>query len=322
MKSDELILRNVDDYLIIGCNPDRLVQIGLVIRNRFNVNEKKTVMYLSNNEDDLTKSQNQILIATSNQLAYMEFKREMKQEIEDSAAAATVDSDLSPIPRSISFLSNCSHVHFAWCGFNFDTRTLDVYLNYEKYFEAGSFRSRINNLNVDSRCNSLLAFNLKFLRLYGLNLTSLMMDGVRVNNLQAIIRKFVDFFALSALRFFAMSDMNLMPDLISQNVTQQLRIILNLCHFSTRRLSVKLKQDLSDYFYSVFSLFKFLCLKTYSILIVHFRRKRQFHLLRVITASLRKLHFIRCIKFNSTEYYIELVALIYQQLDKFYQCRL
>ena len=91
---------------------------------------------------------------------------------------------------------------FAWCGFGFDVRTLDIYFNYDKYFDSSSSLNNRFNATNDYR-NAFLTFNAKFLRLFCMNLSPLVID-TRVNSVPAILRNIVDLFAISSVRFMIM----------------------------------------------------------------------------------------------------------------------
>jgi hypothetical protein len=313
-RSNETILRIVDDYLVICCDNDRLNKIYDLLKNEFNLNDKKTVKNLwekpiSCQKISKNKLNDSVLCLTVNQ----------NERSTDSDIMEICDDQLL---NPISFLSNCSNGYFSWCGLNFDQHTLDVYFNYDKYFDTESLTNRLNFTN-DYHNMPYLLFNLKFLRLFSMSLTTLVLDNNKVNNLQSILRNFCDFYALSAIRFVLMYDSNIMPMQFKQNVQLQLKLILNLCYLSNNRISNQLKKELLNYFYSTFALFKFICLRIYSILINKFNLNKHFHLSNVINSCLKRLNFNqRCIKFNNQEYFYELNEIIEQQLQKFYKCKI
>jgi hypothetical protein len=315
-KSDEVIMRIVDDYLVICPNQDRLVKINDLLKNQFNLNDKKTVKHL------WTKS---ATVAAKGVLKnepdlIMDFKEDTEPNLDTTIDLISPSNSTSkPL---IDFLSNYSGKMFPWCGINVDLATLDVYLNYDKYFEeTANIKNRLNAIN-DYKNMAFLTFNLKFLRLYSLNLSGLVLDNRHVNNLQAILRNFVDFFALSCIRFFLMYDARAIPSQVSRNAHFQLKIIVNLCYYSNNKISVSLRNELLIYFYSTFAMFKFLCLRTYSCLIKHFKLTKHARLLKLIDVNLKKLNFSRCVKFNADVYFAQLATLIDQQIEKFLKCKI
>lgn len=104
-----------------------------------------------------------------------------------------LDVDLSDV------LANNSSEFFPWCGYDFDVRKLDIYFNYDKYFDSqDSLNKRFNSSN--NYRNAIVTYNLRFLRLFTLNLTPLVLD-TRINSVPAVLGNFLDMFALSAVRF-------------------------------------------------------------------------------------------------------------------------
>ncbi len=314
-RSDEVIMRIVDDYLVICPNQEHLLKINDLLKSAFNLNDKKTVKYIWTKSDASTRVIAEPVVDLSKSDLHVDSNLDITIDLISPSNSAT-----SPA-SCIDFLSNYSAKLFPWCGINIDLTTLDVYLNYDKYFESENLKNRLNSSN-DYKHMAFLSFNLKFTRLFSLNLGSLVLDNRRINNLQAILRNFVDFFALSCIRFILMYDSGIIPSQIIQNAHFQLKIILNLCHYSNNRISAHLRSELLIYFYSIYSLFQFLCLRTYALVIGKFKLKRHAHLLKIINVSLKKLNFLRCIKFNADVYFSQLVSLIDQQIEKFYKCKI
>lgn len=278
-KFNVVILRIVDDYLVISCEAENLFKIKDLLKQKLNLNESKTVLYLWK-------------------------KPEVRNSIDFRSN------------NEINFLSNFSNNYFSWCGFNIDTNSLDIYFNYEKYFNTESINSRLNS-NLDYKY-AFIMFNMKFLRLFASNVSVLVLD-YELNSFQAIMRNFVDFFALSAIRFCLLT--KLMPVQFWQNFKLQIKLVLNLCYWLNNRIDARLKQFMLKYFYSSFSLFKFLCLRTYLLILLQFNSPRLAHLIRLINVNLKKLNFIRCIKFDCEIYFLQLIELIQQQFIKFSNCK-
>ncbi|CAF0825356.1 unnamed protein product [Brachionus calyciflorus] len=286
-KSNEIIMRIVDDYLVIGSNVERMIIIKDLLKRELNLNENKTVLYTY---------QKPCLFGGSNSIINV-------SEISSS--------------NEYNFLSNFSGVYFSWCGFNFDVNNLDVYFNYEKYFDdSNSLSSRLNS-NIDYKY-AFIMFNLKFLRLFSSN-ASIMVIDADTNSLQGIIRNFVDFFSLSSIRFCVLS--KLMPSQMITNTKLQIKLILNLCYWLNNKISTKLKVSIEKYFYSSFSLFKFLCLRCYVLIFTRFNIKKFNGLIKLLNVHLKKLNFIRCIKSDGEIYLFQLSQLIQQQIVKFYSCK-
>ncbi len=137
----------------------------------------------------------------------------------------------------------------------------------------------------------------------------------RVNHLQAILRNFVDMFALSAVRFCLY--IKVMPNQILTNINKQMKIVINQCHLCNHKIDSKLRDILLHYFYSVFDLFKYLCLKAYFILLKHFRGNNNFHFLKIVTSRLRRMNFENNIRVNKSAYLAQIDIMIDQQIIKF-----
>lgn len=100
-------------------------------------------------------------------------------------------------------LANHSSEYFAWCGYDFDVRTLDVYFNFDKYFASqDNLNNRINSTN--NYRNAFVTFNSRFLRLFSMHLRHLVLD-TRINSASAVLGNCVDMFAFSAIRFLIMT---------------------------------------------------------------------------------------------------------------------
>jgi hypothetical protein len=299
-KSNEIILRVVDDYLAISYAPHRLNRIKELLKSRLLINDDKTVYHhwtptIFNNKN--TKH---------------------LQSIENKVSSQSTDD--------ISFLKYNSNNHFTWCGLNFDTKTLDVYYNYDKYFECDLY-NRLNNHNSEFTYKyKFMTFNLKFLRLFNMNISDFMIN-TKANSLQAIIRGFVDAFALSVARFIVMYKTQL-NELIPYTHLQ-MKLILNCINLADRRISNDVRRDLTKYFYSTIILFRYLCFRTYSVFLSKLINKsRKFanfkYLLRSINKILDKYcDFYESIRSDNNRETIqcEINQLIDEQLKKFYKCQ-
>ena len=301
-RTNEIILRNVDDYLIISTEYERLIKIKDLIKMELTFNDKKTVIY------KWTPLQRNKLLSENESIYELD-----KSDMEIGITEATQDS---------YYLENHSGTFFHWCGFNIDVNSLDIYLNYDKYFDdPTSLKNRINCSN--SIQVPFIQFNLKFLRLFTVNISNLLID-LRVNSVQAILRNFVDLFALSVIRFFLLY--NTMPKQLTKNPKLQLKLMLNLCYWLNNRISFHLTQHLLQHFYTCLSLLKFLCLKTYSYLIRILKinnksaLKKHSDILKLVNKSMEKLSFQRCIKHKSEHYFAQINKLIEEQLEKFTKC--
>ena len=111
---------------------------------------------------------------------------------------------------------------------------------------------------------------------------------------------------------------------VKSNLRLQLKLILNLCHLVNNSVCDKVKQVLDKYFYSTFSLFKFLCLTAYCIIFKRFGQstKTHCHLLKLINVHLQKLDFLRCIRIRADTIYAQLVRLVDEQSVKFFKCKI
>lgn len=283
--ANELVIRIVDDYLVICSDAERLFKIKEILKTRLFLNENKT----------------HIILWAPTQTPRI--------QVDD-------DDDF------VDLLKTSPTKLFPWCGFDIDVTTLDIYFNYEKYFVCQtSLYNRLNKTN-DYR-NPFITFNCKFLRLFSGNLVDLVIDA-RLNSLSAILRNAVDIFALSVIRFMIMWKQ--MPEQLRNNVKLQKKLIINLCYFFNNKIKNKnIDNMLGKYFYSNFSLLKFFCFRTYCLLFVHFSRSFPQHnrLLNLLNANLKKFNFERCIKVkNSVIFSNQLIQLIEQQTNKFYNCKL
>ena len=99
---------------------------------------------------------------------------------------------------------------------------------------------------------------------------------------------------------------------------------MNLCYAVNNMLSVKVKLILNKYFYSTFSLLKFLSLSSFSKLFGHFEKvsKRHVALLRLINVNLKKLDFLRCIRVYPEIVLEQIEMLIERQTAKFHNCKI
>ncbi|RNA36384.1 telomerase reverse transcriptase [Brachionus plicatilis] len=193
-RSNEIVMRIVDDYIVIASDVDRMLKIKELLKKELSLNEAKTVIY------NFKKSAN-------------------------NANLCLVQSDGTNEANSqnYNFLSNFSGNYFSWCGFNLDVNNLDVFFNYEKYFEnSTSLTSRLNS-NIDYKF-AYVMFNSKFLRLFSANVSVMVIDP-ETNSLQGILRNFADFFALSAIRFCVLY--KFMPSqLINNNIFSLLKMVI------------------------------------------------------------------------------------------------
>lgn len=293
--SKDLIIRMVDDYLMISDDNKRLEEIHEHLSARIKVNKEKTV-----------KIQWQKPIQTPNTIEYPE------------------PNDLEMIEQvdELNLLSNYNQKYITWNGLNFDVYTLDIYLNYDKYFGT-DLSTRISKFNKTK--HSFYSFNLKLMRLFDLTVSNLILS-LNVNRLQAIIRNIVDILALSCIRYQLIY--HTMPKSIQTNVTLQLKLINNLCFYLNNKLNKqKLIQELDEYFYNKLYLIKFLCYKTYSIIFKHFNQNKYSRLIFKLNKLLVKLFdggddFKQVIKCYSNIIELELNELIEQQIRKFEKCQL
>lgn len=286
--SDEIVMRIVDDYIVISSNVDKMLKIKEALKKYLNLNEAKTVLHI--------------------------YKR---SEINIDQPLGTNISITENDLQDYNFLSNFSANYFSWCGFNFDVNNLDVYLNYEKYFEnSNSLTSRLNS-NIDYKFGFIM-FNSKFLRLFSSSVSIMVIDS-ETNSLQGILRNFADFFALSAIRFCVLH--KFMPSQLKNNTKLQIRIILNVCYWLNNKIYSRLKKNIQVYFYSSFSLIKFFCLRIFVLIFLKFKFNKFNNLIKLINIHLKKLNFIRCIKLNADVYFLQLCQLIDQQIFKFFSSK-
>ena len=305
-KSNEIVLRNVDDYLVISSDYERLINIKDIIKSELKLNEKKTVVY------KWTSAPRKISIQHNDEILE-------DSDLEIVEILPQIDSGLS-----FSFLENHSKIFFSWCGFNIDVKTLDIYLNYDKYFDdSASLKNRLNS--SDAVQTAFIQFNLRFQRLFTVNISNILID-IKVNSVQAFLRNCVDLFALSVIRFMLLY--KIMPNQLTKNTKLQLKLILNLCYWLNNRISYGLMQRLLNYFYTCLSLLKYLCLKTYEYLIENINvngtsaSKKHAGFLKVIKKVIEKLSFKRCLKFNCDHFCIQIDKLIEEQCEKFTQCKI
>ena len=245
---------------------------------------------------------------------------------DDTAGEDRLEAHINASSTHVDLLANYSASFFSWCGFNFDVNTLDVYFNYDKYFNeaaasVSSIKTRLSYTN-DYR-QPFCMLNKKFLRLFDYNLTALAISA-RTNSMQAVLRNFVDFFALSAIRFCLL--FGTMPRELTASTRLQMRLIGNLCYHLNNVMSPSLRRELLAYFYSTLSLSRFLCLSAYVKLIGELRATRHHALRRLMQVHLRKLQFERCVRAASKQrrraYFGQLDKLVEQQCAKFYNCQL
>lgn len=297
-RSNDLILRVVDDYLVISSDYDRLEVIKTLISSELKLNEKKTVVH---------------------KWTRAETGKYLNPNLNNYLDKVNSEFDvLQPVAKA-SFIDNYTKTYFSWYGLNIDVHTFDVYYNYDKYFDTTNLKNRINTTNHFRY--PFIQFNLKFLRLFTVNISNLIIDH-RTNSVQAILRNFVDLFSLSAIRFFILY--KTMPQQLVNNPKLQVKLILNLCYWVNNRIGFGLGRQLLHYFYSIFSLLKFLCFTTYLNLIERVELngvKKHSGLFNLIKINLKKLNFSRCIKADAEFIYIQLTELIEQQSDKFKQCQ-
>jgi hypothetical protein len=270
------------------------------------LNEKKTIIY------KWTKTPRKVVT-------------ECNQENLDDSDVEIIEISLEKdSSQSFSFLENHSNNYFSWCGFNIDVKTLDIYLNYDKYFDdSASLKNRLNC--SDAVQTAFIQFNLRFQRLFTVNISNILID-IKVNSLQAFLRNCVDLFALSVIRFLVLY--KIMPNQLVKNAKLQLKLVLNLCYWLNNRISFSLVKRLLSYFYTCLSLFKYLCLKTYEYLIERIKvngtcaGKNHVGFLKIIKKVLEKLCFKRCLKVNSDYFYVQINQLIEEQCEKFTKCKI
>lgn len=203
-----------------------------------------------------------------------------------------------------------SSSYFSWCGMDFDIHTLDIYFNYDKYFDLENMKTRLNYSN-DYRF-PFATFNLKFLRLFNNSTNSLIFDN-KINSLNAIICNFIDCFALSSVRFSLLY--KLMPIQLITNVDLQLKLINNLCYFSLTKIDSNLRIELNEHFYSTLNLLKYICFNVYFVILKKMNNKIYKPLLNLINLKIRKINFSNCFKNsididkNQIDYFLKLQTL-------------
>lgn len=307
--ANELILRIVDDYLIICDSVERLFKIKSLLNKKVKLNHTKTVEILWS-KPSLTKIEQQ----------YQAYKQIETIVISDSDP----DSDeieilTSNFEQNINFLANNSEQYITWNGFNIDVHTLDIYFNFDKYFNT-DLTDRICKSYVKK--NSFYEFNLKYLRLFNNIFNMKLLITLKINRIQAVVRNLIDIFALSSIRLHLLLDIKAIPDEIMNDVSLQIKLILNLCYLGNYKIKSKLRDLVYDSFTSSYLLLKFICLNVF-IKIFRFNKTSCFKLCRVLEKLLNKLNFIKCIRlFNASDVILQLNCVIDQQLEKFKQCRL
>ena len=143
---------------------------------------------------------------------------------------------------------------------------------------------------------------------------------MHVNNLQAILRNFVDFFALSAVRFSLYT--KVMPPELLADDKLRIKIVMNLCHFCNKKIGSQLKNEVHQYFYSTFDLFKYMCLRTYSKLLGKYKVVGNFKFLKLVDNYLSHMDLERCLlRSNQKVYAKQINQMIDQQVVKFLVCK-
>lgn len=160
--ADELILRVVDDYLVISAHLERMNQISLLLRSQLRLNEKKS----ENCPWTMCSSE-----GPAESTCIMDTNSDMTVTTQ---ATVNCDANVKPVMKEMHFLHNYSNKMFSWCGFDFDMYTLDVYFNYEKYFIEGNLLNRLNH--TGDYVMAFAQFNLKFLRLFDQNSSRVVID--------------------------------------------------------------------------------------------------------------------------------------------------
>jgi hypothetical protein len=297
VKGNDLILRVVDDYLVISSESNKLAQIRDVIKTRLKFNDKKTLIF-----------EWQPLNPKKREMSNFEkMQDEMEVDLNEKLRTRT----------HIDLIDHFTNKFFAWYGYNFDVNTLDIYYNYEKYFNSADLRKRLNVAHGSKL--PFLSTNLKMLRLFKYNVLIVLIDA-KVNSIQAILRNFVDFFALSAIRFMVLLDAT--PNQLQKKAQLQFKIILNLCHWLNFKLDKNLCVFLHKLFFSTFLLIKYICLTVYSKLIKTSKSTtKRSKLLKIIASSSDKINFVACFKYNQEFYMTQLHQIIDQQLEKFLTCK-
>ena len=309
--SNEIILRIVDDYLIICDSIDRIYKIKSLLNTKLKINHAKTVEILWS-KPVIAKTEQQDLFLNQIQTII----------ISESESDDDIEMLNTNFEHNINFLSNNSDQFIHWNGLNIDVHTLDIYLNYSKYFNT-DLANRISRNFIKK--NSFYEFNLKYLRLFNNLFNISLLINLRVNRIQAVIRNLIDIFALSAIRFQLLFKINAMPNEIMNDIRLQIKIILNQCYLGNHKIKSSLRDLIYDSFTSSFLLLKFICLSVFTK-VFHFNdccNKKLSKLCAVLEKILSKLNFIKCIRLYDSSFIIfQLNVLIDQQLEKFKRCKL
>jgi hypothetical protein len=216
----------------------------------------------------------------------------------------------------IDLLSNHSEKYITWNGLDINVRSLDLYLNYEKYFNS-DMNTRISVTKTSSK-HSYLNFNLKFSRIFNTLCSNLLLT-TKINSIQAVLRNITDFFALSAIRFVLMFKHG--PQELKQYIYLQSRMVMNLSYLLNKKLSFFDKKIILDFFLCPLNLFKFISLNVYVRIFSFKSESCHLKLKNVFVRILTKQNFIDSIKSDRATVFKELNILIDRQLEKFKNCK-
>jgi hypothetical protein len=309
-ETNDLILRIVDDYLVISDSVERFNRIKSLLNTNLKLNNTKTVEILWS-KPSLTK------IEQDNQLY-----RQIETIVISDSDPDDDDIEIMNVDfgSNINFLSNNSEQYITWNGFNIDVHTLDFYYNFDKYFNT-DLTQRISKNSVKK--NGFYEFDLKFLRLFDNIFNINLLINLRVNRIQAVIRNLIDIFALSSIRFQVLLKIKAVPDEIVNDISLQIKLIFNICYLGNKKIKNKLKDLISDSFTSLYLLLKFLCLSVFIKTLKLNNNSKFKKLCGVLEKLLNKLNFIRSIRlYNPNDVILQLHFVIDQQLKKFKNCHL
>jgi len=220
----------------------------------------------------------------------------------------------SILNNEIDFVSNNAQKFITWNGLNFDIYTLDLYYNYEKYFEA-DMEGRINNKNETK--HALAALSLKLLKLFDTS-SSILLLSTRINRFQAIIRNIIDFFTLSAIRFVVTYEH--IPESVAHNLSLIIKVIFNLCVHLNKKIGFYLKSVICEHYCDSFSLFKYICLYVYVRILKYSGEKRHVKLTKILEKILTSFFFVNTMREQENAMQSQIDFVINQQLEKFQKC--
>jgi hypothetical protein len=318
MKTNELILRIVDDYLIVCDDEARMDAIKHRLGTQLPtvatvINAKICSFYFffcwTGTSLSLNDGKTIRIVWSKPRIINM-------HEIPDANASDDDDPDMDLDTIQIDLISNYTEKFITWNGLDINVYTLDIYLNYEKYFNT-DMKTRISVIKTSSK-HSYLNFNLKFLRIFNTVSSNLLLT-TKINSIQAVLRNIIDFFALSAIRFVIMFKYS--PQEVKENIGLQIRLVLNLSYLLNKKLNFFDKKIFQDLFLCTLSLFKFISLNVY-IRIFSFKSKCCHHNLKLVFMKiLDKQNFVNSIRFNKKHVCNQLITSIDKQLEKFKSCK-